>query len=370
MIAYLDWEKYEAFVKDVYMAYGVPEEDAQICTDVLLDADWKGIDSHGANRLRPIYINRIKAGIQAPVTDWEIVKETPTTAVIDGADGMGQVVSHHAMELAIKKAKEYGMGMTVVRNSTHYGIAGYFTDMAAAAGCIGSSGTNARPSIAPTHSVEPKLGTNPFSWALPTDEEFPFSFDAATSIVQRGYIELWDREGKKAPAGTVVGADGNPMTNPTEILPALVAGKAALAPLGGIGESLAGYKGYDFATIVEILSAAPQAGNFLSMLSGLDADGKATAKYHLGHFFIAIDTEAFVGRESFEKTAGDIVRELRTATKAPGAERIYTAGEKEYETKLERAKTGLPVNKSVQDDLVWLRDDAGLTQYKFSFEEA
>ncbi|HHX53202.1 MAG TPA: Ldh family oxidoreductase [Erysipelothrix sp.] len=369
MVVYLNWEKYEAFVKDVFMAYGVPEEDAEICTDVLLDADWKGIDSHGANRLRPIYIKRIKAGIQSATTDWKVVKETPTTAVIDGADGMGQVVSYHAMKLAIKKAKEYGMGMVVVRNSTHYGVAGYYTDMAAKEGCIGASGTNARPSIAPTHSVEPKLGTNPFSWAMPTDEEFPFSFDAATSIIQRGYIELWDRDGRKAPAGTVVGADGGPMTEPSEILPALVKGEAALAPLGGIGEDLGGYKGYDFATIVEILSAAPQAGNFLSMLSGLDEEGKPTAKYHLGHFFIAIDTEAFVGRESFEKTAGEIVRELRAAKKAPGSDRIYTAGEKEHEARQERAKTGLPVNKSVQEDLIWLRDDAGLTQYKFDFEE-
>ena len=369
MIVYLDWDKYEAFVKDVFMAYQVPEEDAQICTDVLLDADYKGIDSHGANRLKPIYIKRIKANIQSPVTNWKIVKETPTTAVIDGGDGMGQVVSHHAMKLAIKKAKEYGMGMVVVRNSTHYGIAGYYTDMAAKEGCIGASGTNARPSIAPTHSVEPKLGTNPFSWAMPTDEPFPFSFDGATSIVQRGYIELWDREGRDAPAGTVIGADGGPMTNTTEILSSLVEGTAALAPLGGIGEDLAGYKGYDFATIVEILSAAPQAGNYLSMLTGLNEKGEATEKYHLGHFFIAIDTEAFVGRESFEKTAGNIVRELRASKKAPGAKRIYTAGEKEYESRLKRLETGLPINESVQDDLVWLRDDAGLTQYKFSFEK-
>ena len=359
MVVYLEWDKYEKFVKAAFMAYGVPEEDAEICTEVLLDADRKGIDSHGANRLKPIYLDRIEQGIQSPVTDWKVIRETPTTAVLDGADGMGQVVSYHAMKLAIKKAKEFGMGMVAVRNSTHYGISGYYTDMAAKDGCIGVSGTNARPSIAPTFSVENKLGTNPLTWSMPTGEEFPFSFDAATSIVQRGKIELYDREGKDTPAGMVIGRDGQAMTDSSEILDALVSGDAALAPLGGIGEELAGYKGYNFATIVEILSAALQGGPFLSALSGIAADG-SKQKYHLGHFFIAIDTEAFMGREVFEETAGNILKELRSARKVPGADRIYTAGEKEYEVWQERKETGLPINKSVQKEFMTIRDAAGL----------
>lgn len=367
MVVYLEWENYRKFVKSAFMAYGVPEEDAEICTEVLLDADRKGIDSHGANRLKPIYLDRIEAGIQSPTTDWEIIKETPTTAVLDGHDGMGQVVSHHAMKMAIKKAKEYGMGMVAVRNSTHYGVSGYYTEMAASEGCIGISGTNARPSIAPTFSVENKLGTNPLTWAMPTDEEFPFSLDAATSIVQRGKIELYEREGKDTPKGMVIGRDGEAMTDSGEILEALVSGDAALAPLGGIGEELAGYKGYGFATVVEILSAALQAGPFLSALSGVAEDG-SKKKFHLGHFFIAIDTEAFMGRESFEKTAGDIVRELRAARKVPGAERIYTAGEKEYLVWQERKETGLPINKSVQKEFIAIRDAAGLTDFVFPFE--
>lgn len=368
MVVYLEWEKYRKFVKAAFMAYGVPEEDAEICTEVLLDADKKGIDSHGANRLKPIYLDRIEAGIQSPTTDWEVIKETPTTAVLDGHDGMGQVVSYHAMKMAIKKAKEYGMGMVAVRNSTHYGISGFYTDMAAREGCIGVSGTNARPSIAPTFSVENKLGTNPLTWSMPTDEEFPFSFDAATSIVQRGRIELYEREGRDTPEGMVIGSEGQTMTDSGEILEALVSGEAALAPLGGIGEEMAGYKGYNFATIVEILSAALQNGPFLSALSGVAEDG-SKKKFHLGHFFIAIDTEAFMGRESFEKTAGEILRELRSARKVPGAERIYTAGEKEYLVWQERKKTGLPINKSVQKEFAQIRDKAGLTEFVFPFEE-
>jgi len=368
MVAYLQWDKYYEFVKAVFMANGLPEEDAEISTDVLLDADKKGIDSHGANRLKPIYIDRIQAGIQSAETNWEIIRETPTTAVVDGHDGMGQVVSHHSMQLAIEKAKEYGMGMVAVRNSTHYGVAGYYTEMAAEAGCIGISGTNARPSIAPTFSVENKLGTNPLSFAFPTDEDFPFSIDAATSIVQRGKIELYEREGKDTPKGTVISRDGEAMTDSSEILKGLMTGNAALAPLGGIGEELSGYKGYGFATVVEVMSAALQQGNFLSMLSGLDETGDQQ-KYHLGHFFIAIDTEAFMGLDSFEETTGEILRELRAAEKVPGAKRIYTAGEKEHLVWQERKETGVPVNESVQNDLVNLRDDAGLTEFVFPFEE-
>lgn len=367
MVVYLEWDMVEDFVNKVFIANGVPEEDAKICTDVLLDADKRGMDTHGLNRLKPIYIDRIQAGIQSAKTDWEIIKETPTTAVMDAHDGMGQVASYHAMKLAIKKAKEYGMGMVAVRNSTHYGTAGYYTEMAAAEGCIGMSGTNARPSIAPTFSVQNKLGTNPLAFAFPTDEEFPFSLDCATSIIQRGEVELRNRKGEDTPAGTVIGHDGSAMTDSPAILKALVDGTAALAPLGGIGEDLGGYKGYGYATVVEVLSAALQQGNYLSMLTGISEDG-GKAKFHLGHFFMAVDTEAFMGLESFKKIAGEIMRELRAATVAPGEERIYTAGEKEYLTWMERKETGLGVNESVQKELLELRDKAGLDDFVFPFE--
>lgn len=367
MVVYVEWDMLETFVNKVFIAYGVPKKDAAICTDVLLDADKRGMDTHGLNRLKPIYIDRIQAGIQSAVTNWEIIRETPTTAVMDAKDGMGQVASYHAMKLAIKKAKEFGMGMVAVRNSTHYGTAGYYTEMAAAEGCIGLSGTNARPSIAPTFSVQNKLGTNPLAFAFPTDEDFPFSLDAATSIIQRGEVELRNRQGKTTPAGTVIGQDGTAMTDSAKILESLLDGTAALAPLGEIGEELGGYKGYGYATVVEVLSSALQQGNYLSMLTGISEEG-GKVKYHLGHFFMAVDTEAFMGLESFKKTAGKIMRELRQAKVAPGEERIYTAGEKEYLTWLERKKTGLAINQSVQKELLELRDQAGLDDFVFPFE--
>lgn len=362
------WDLITNFVTDAFVGYGVPEEDAKICTDILLESDRRGIESHGCNRFKPIYLDRIKAGIQKPVTEFEIVRETPTTAVIDGHDGMGQVISYKSMQMAIDKAKKYGMGMVAVRNSCHYGIAGYYASMATKAGCIGMTGTNARPSIAPTFGVENMLGTNPLTVGMPTDEEFDFILDCATSITQRGKLEYYSRIGKKTPEGMVIGRDGKALTDTDKILVQLNTHEAALAPLGGIGEELAGYKGYGYATVVELLSAALQQGNYLSMLSGIGENGEKVP-YHLGHWFIAIDTEAFCGLEAFKKTAGDILRELRASEKAPGEEKIYTAGEKEWLVWQERKDSGVPINDAVQKELSEVRDELGLTKYIFPWEE-
>jgi LDH2 family malate/lactate/ureidoglycolate dehydrogenase len=363
----VDWTTLTNFVTDAFKGYGIPEEDAKICTDVLLESDRRGIESHGVNRFKPIYLDRIKAGIQKPTTEFEIIKETATTAVVDGHDGMGQVIGVKSMNMAIEKAKKYGMGMVVARNSTHYGIAGYYATMATKAGCIGITGTNARPSIAPTFGVENMLGTNPLTFGMPTDEDFPFVLDCATSITQRGRIEYYSRIGKPTPAGMVIGRDGNAKTDSDQILKDLNTGDAALAPLGGIGEELAGFKGYGYATVVEILSAALQQGNFLRALTGIGANGEKVP-FHLGHFFIAIDTEAFLGLDSFQKTCGDILRDLRGSVKAPGEDRIYTAGEKEYLVWLERKDSGVPINDAVQKEMIKIRDELGLTQYRFPFE--
>ncbi|MGN1479038.1 MAG: Ldh family oxidoreductase [Acutalibacteraceae bacterium] len=362
----LDWKTIHDFMVDAFVGVGVPADDAEIVTDVLMESDRRGIESHGCNRFKPIYIDRINAGIQNPVTNFEIVKETPTTAVVDGHDGMGQVIGYKSMKMAIEKAKKYGMGMVAVRNSCHYGIAGYYASMAIKEGMIGITGTNARPSIAPTFGVENMLGTNPLTIGFPTDEEFPFILDCATSITQRGKLEYYSRIGKSTPEGMVIGRDGKALTNTDEILVQLNTHEAALAPLGGIGEELAGYKGYGYATVVEVLSAALQQGQFLSALSGIGANGEKVP-YHLGHFFIAIDTEAFAGREEFKKTAGDIMRALRNSKKAPGEERIYTAGEKEWDVWCERKDKGVPINEAVQKEMSSVRDSLGL-DYKFPWD--
>ncbi|MDR1117134.1 MAG: Ldh family oxidoreductase [Oscillospiraceae bacterium] len=361
----VEWDAVRKFVTEAFKGYGVPADDAAVCADVLLESDKRGIESHGVNRFKPIYIDRIKAGIQKPVTEFEIVRETKTTAVVDGHDGMGQVIGKRSMQMAIDKAKEYGMGMVTVRNSTHYGIAGYYASMAATAGCVGITGTNARPSIAPTFGVENMLGTNPLTVGMPTDEEFDFILDCATSITQRGKIENYARKKLPTPAGQVIASDGSTLTDSEEILKMLVSGDAALTPLGGIGEELAGYKGYGYATVIEIMSSAFQQGRYLKMLTGLE--NGVQKPYGLGHFFIAIDCGAFMGIDEFRRTAGEICRELRASKKAPGQDRIYTAGEKEYMVWLERKDTGVPISEPVLKEMVEVRDELGM-DFRFPFE--
>lgn len=364
---YIPWQLADDFMTAVLEKLGVPREEARLCSDVLLESDRLGIESHGCNRFKPIYVDRIKAGILNPVTKIDILKETPTTVVLDANDGMGMVASKRAMDLCIEKARKYGMSMAAVRNSSHYGIAGYWATLATKENMIGITGTNARPSIAPTFGVENMLGTNPLTFGMPTDEAFPFLLDCATSIIQNGKIEYYARIGHDVPAGMVISRDGTEMTDSVQILKDIRSQKAALAPLGGIGELFAGYKGYGYATVVEILSAALQSGIFLRALDGKNENGEPRP-YHLGHFFIVIDPEAFMGAEAFKKTCGDILRDLRNSQKAPGQERIYTAGEKEYEMWMYRKDKGVPVTEAVQKEFIALRDEFGLTQFQFPFE--
>jgi len=363
------WMKFdilERFMKDVLMASGIPKDDASIISDVLITSDKRGIDSHGIGRLKPIYIDRIDAGILNPITNIDIVKDKKTTAVLDGNNGMGHVISKNAMQMAIDKADAHGMGMVAVRNSTHYGIAGYYALMAANAGMVGITGTNARPSIAPTFGVENMLGTNPLTVGFPTDEKFPFILDCATSVSQRGKIEVYGRAGKQLPPGWVIGADGKTRTDTAQVLKDLTKGKAALTPLGGIGEETGGYKGYGYTAIVEVLSAALQGNGFLKQLNGIDEKGNKRPIL-LGHFFIAIDIEEFIGLEEFKNTAGEIMRQLRASKKAPGQDRIYTAGEKEWVAWQYRKTHGCPIPKTLQTQMIEFRDRFNLN-YIFDFE--
>ena len=364
---YVSWDLMNSFLIDAFKGYGVPEADAKICADVLLESDRRGIESHGCNRFKPIYIDRIVNGTLLPETKMDIVKDTPTTVVMDANNGMGMVASYHMMEMLIEKAAKYGMAGGAVYNSTHYGIAGYWTTMAEKAGMIGITGTNARPSVAPTWGVEPMMGTNPLTFTMPTDEEFPFNFDCATSTIQNGKIEFYARSGKPTPEGLVVTKDGGTMSDSAQILKEMRAGNCALLSLGGLGEATGGYKGYGFTTIVEILSAALAGGPFMKDLSGKAADG-SNQMYRLGHFFFVINPEFFMGLDTFKKTAGGICRGLRDSEKAPGAERIYTAGEKEWLAWQERKDKGVPVGETIQKEILEIRDKLNLP-YHFPFED-
>ncbi len=363
---HVSFDLLEDFMVDVFKAIGVPEADAKICADVLITADKRGIDSHGVGRMKPIYYDRIlNSKIQQPVTEFEVVRDCKATAVVDGHHGMGMVIGTRCMQMAIDKAREHGLGMVVARNSTHYGFAAYYPLMAVEAGMIGLTGTNARPSIAPTHGVENMLGTNPLVFAMPTDEEFPFTNDYATSIVQRGKIEMYAREGRPCPPGLVIDRDGDTQTDSAQILEDLIKGTSALTPIGGMSEETGSHKGYGFATWWR--SSRRHSSRARSETTQrADETGKAVP-YALGHFFLAIDVECFTDLESFKKTTGDILRALRGSERVPGAERIYTCGEKEHLAWQERQHTGLHIEPSIQQELITMRDEQRL-DYRFPFE--
>jgi L-2-hydroxycarboxylate dehydrogenase (NAD+) len=363
--AFLPVEVIHRFMVDVFQSLGTPAADARICADVLIASDLRGIESHGVGRLK-YYYDRIRAGVQRTQTDLQIVNETDTTAVLDGQHGMGHVIAYHAMRIAIAKAAQMGLGAAAVRNGTHFGIAGYYPLMAVGEGMMGLVVTNARPAIAPTHGTEPMLGTNPIAFAAPSDLPFPFCFDGATSISQRGKIEVAARAEKPVPAGWIIDDRGEPMTDAAQILSDLDRATAALLPLGGAGELFAGYKGYDLATLVEILSASLAGGVFMKDLLGFAPDG-SRRPYMLGHFFLAIDIAHFIPLDLSRRITGGIMRALQESRKAPDAERIYVAGEKEYEAELTVRRTGVPVNANLRRELQIMRDELAIAGYEGHF---
>jgi LDH2 family malate/lactate/ureidoglycolate dehydrogenase len=364
-IVYIPVDMLQNFMVDVLAGVGVPRDEAETAAEVLITSDLRGIESHGVGRLK-MYYDRIRAGTVKATSEFEIIRESPTTAVVEGHFGLGHVIAKRAMQMAIDKARTYGMGSVAVRNSTHFGIDGYYPLMAVAQGMIGMSFTNARPSISPTFGVKPMLGTNPIAFGAPTDEECPFLFDAATSITQRGKIEVAARAEKDVPEGWVIDQQGQFLTDSAVILKNFDASTAALLPLGGAGELLGGHKGYDLATMVEILSSSLQTGAFLYGLSGFDASGNKIP-LTVGHFFMAINIEAFVALDEFKATTGAMLRQLRASTKAPGHDRIYTAGEKEFESEKRVRAQGVPANPNLQKDIKAMRAGLNLTQYDFPF---
>ena len=363
-IVYVEAKTLENYMRDVFIGLGVPNEDAEIIAEVLITSDLRGIDSHGVQRCK-MYYDRIKTGIYEVNTQIDTIKDGPTTALLDGNCGMGHVIAYKAMKLAIEKAKKYGLGAVAVRNSTHFGIAGFYSLMAINEGMIGLTVTNARPSIPPTFGVEPMLGTNPLTIGAPTDETFPFLLDAATSIIQRGKVEVYERINKVLPNNTVIDEKGEFMTDAGKVLQKMGEKKAALLPLGGKGEETAGYKGYGYATVVELLSAALQNGIHLRDTIGIVENGQKRLK--VGHFFLAINIGNFLPLTKFQEVAGNIMRELRSSKLVPGENKIFTAGEKEYNAEIERKKTGIPLNKSLQQDIKTMKKELGLDDYTFNF---
>ncbi len=343
---YVPVDKIKKLMSLALQKSGVPDKDVEIVVDILISSDLRGIESHGIGRLK-MYLDFIKAGVQNPVTNLKVVKESPGTAVIDGQFGMGHVISYRAMEMAVNKAKQTGVGAVAVRNSTHFGICGYYPLMAIKENMAGLAFTNARPSVVPTFGIDPMFGTNPIGFGVPTDEDCPFLLDMATSIGQRGKVEVYERQGKKLPEGWAISREGDYITDPGELLKATVNKVGALLPLGGLGEDTSGHKGFGLALMVEILSSCFSGGPYGWDLSGFDEDGNKVPN-KLGHFFMAINISHFIEIDQFKKIAGGIVKSMRGSSKYPGRDRIYTAGEKEYLKEHVIPKSGVPVNDNLQ----------------------
>jgi len=351
-------EKLHEFMVEVFTRLDVPLDEAEICADVLIESDLRGIESHGIGRCK-MYYDRIKAGIQFPITKIDIIRDKYATAVWDGNHGMGHVISHRAMQTAIDKAKQYGIGCVVVRNSTHYGIAGYYASMAIKEDMIGITFTNARPSIAPTNGLDPMLGTNPICFGAPSNLEYPFLFDGATSISQRGKIEVLDREGKETPIGWAIDREGKPFTDTKRLLIDLISKQAAMLPIGGADEETGSHKGYSLGVMVEILSAALQNGSYLQGLHGFDEAGNKIP-YKLGHFFLAINIDFFTEIDDFKKITGDIMQTLQNSTVAPGKDKIWIAGEKEYYMDKEVRAQGVPITPALLNNLKVMKKELGI----------
>lgn len=347
-------QKLRDFCNNVWMKLGVPENDARTTTDVLVLADLRGVDSHGVARL-PRYYNDLKNGWTKPTDKSKIIRETKATALIDGGQSLGQVVGRKGMELAIKKAKETAVGIVSVRNSHHYGIAGYYSLMALDYNLIGVSMTNAAPLVVPTFGRTAILGTNPISLTAPADKEKPFVLDMATSVVPRGKLEVYDRQKKLMPLGWAVDTTGRGTSDPHLVLDALSKRLGGgILPLGGEGEEHSGHKGYGLALMVDVLS-----GVLSGSATGLGVDVDKT-KPNVGHFFMALDPSAFRPLDEFKKDMDRLTRELKDSPKADGQTRIYVHGEKSFDRVEKYRREGIPLGAPVVEAMKKVGQEVGV----------
>ena len=331
------------FCVRVFEKMGVPADDAAVTAEVLVAANLRGIDSHGVARLGR-YVNGLRDGMMVARPNIEIVHETPCTALVDGGAGLGQPVGIRGMKLAIKKAQEMGVGFVAVRNSNHFGIAGYYSMMALEQEMIGISMTNAAVLVVPTFGKDAVLGTNPISVAAPTGEERPVVLDMATSTVSRGKLEVYDREEKPLPLGWATDEHGVATTDARRVLDNLLARTGGgLLPVGGEGELLRGYKGYGLALLVDILSGVLPGAGYATTIYPKTPEGKPLPA-NVGHFFGAIRVDAFRPLDEFKASMDDIIRRLKGSAKVEGAEQIYIHGEKEFEEEELRGREGIPLH--------------------------
>jgi LDH2 family malate/lactate/ureidoglycolate dehydrogenase len=342
----INHEKLTRFVQAAFEKLGVPAADAQIAAETLVAADLRGVDTHGVIRFSPHawYVKWLSDGSMTAKPNIQVISETPSTALLDGDRGMGMVIGHRAMELAIEKAKQCGIGMVGVRNSRHYGMSAQYAMQALAHDMIGIAMTNASRQVVPTFGREARFGTNPMCFAVPADKELPFVLDMATTTAAAGKLELAARLEKSIPTGWALDETAEPTHDPR------VAQKARrLLPLGGSRDN-GSHKGYGLAILVEILC-----GVLTGTLTALNADQDPR-----GHFFGAIRVDAFRPVTEFKRDMDRLIRELKSTPPIQGQNRVYVAGEIEFETAEERAERGVPLLPSVLKGLREVSEQLGM----------
>lgn len=335
------------FTQNIFLKIGCNHENAATASKVLLSADLRGVDSHGIARLTG-YIRLWEAkriNVNASIS---IVHETPSTAVVDGDKGLGLVVAPEAMQVAITKARNVGTGWVSVKNSNHFGIAGYHAMMALDNDMIGIAMTNASALVAPTFSTERLLGTNPIAVAIPAGTEPAFVADFATTTAANGKLEMLQRKNLEAPNGWVQTKDGHPSTNANELKSG-----GALLPLGGDKEH-GSHKGYMLGSIVDIFSAVLSGANYgpwvppfpayVPMPENQPGEG-------IGHFFGAMRIDAFRPAEEFKQHMDNWIKRFRSAKTVEGESQVIIPGEPERAMEFERMQNGIPLLPAIIEDL-------------------
>jgi L-2-hydroxycarboxylate dehydrogenase (NAD+) len=340
-------DKLKHFIVDVLERSGVARSHGEVVADVLVAADLRGIESHGVARLDSYYVGRIRSGHLKPQPNYQIVRETKTTVVFDADNGLGHPVSKMAMEAVIGKAHEYGSAFGAVRNSNHYGIAGYYAMMALDHDMIGMSSTNSVKYAAATFGREVTLGTNPFAFAVPAGNEPAFVLDFATTTVPKGKLEVHKRKSKPLEPGWAIDSHGNMTFDPDEAL------RGALLPLGGFGTEGGGHKGYGLGLLADIFCGVLSGGCFGPTLPFADE----TKEGAISHWFGAFRVDGFRDVAEFKEDMDAELRYYKESSVARGAQRIMVAGEPEIHKMAYHRQFGIPVHVKVWDGLSRLADE-------------
>ena len=333
-----DVQTLERFCRDVLIACGLGEEDAAQSAQVLLAADVRGIPSHGIGRLWR-YVNGLKTGLMLVDAKPETVAETPSSLVVDARGGMGFPVCTQTMSRIIAKAETSGAAFGCVKDSNHFGIAGYYAMMALEHDMIGIASTNTAALGLPTFGRQVMFGTNPLAFAAPALEEKAFVLDMSTTVVTRGKIEVYDRLNKPLPPGWAADNAGQPTTDAHAMIDSLLHRRGGgIQPLGGESEESGGHKGYGLAVMVDILCSVLCGAPF-----GQQVFDTATSSARVSQFFGAIKIGAFRDPAEFRKDMDRMLRDLRLCPPVAGAERVYFAGQKEFEHEDEARRLGVPL---------------------------